>query len=314
METKKIAIACFFGGVLGSFVALICTPAYFWLGSFAGFAGGYLSYEFREVLRAMPIAFRLARSGGAGALVCLRDALRDEWRSIRVWINEPHCFVYPAVVVSMPVVLFLAWWVSRQVFMYSDMCRNEPFVLKLGLASVVPLMISLVLVVLLSLIFRTFASIGSRFGERCYWRPFVDTELLTQDERADALDRCGYHEKPVTYGNVLRWAMKGVGLTVQFFVWTLWKELAIGIWMLLCFFGRFTWYLFKLIHSHKRVLCGADGMLGGMISYVWLISSSSSFTEQFLLVLFGGLLGAVLGVVNWELVSKRVLKVTASSA
>jgi hypothetical protein len=81
------------------------------------------------------------------------------------------------------------------------------------------------------------------------------------------------------------------------------------VWELLCFIPRFVWYLFKFIHSEKRVLCGIDGTLGGTISYACFTSTSMPFAEQVLLAVFGGLLGAVIGVANWEIVSKRILHV-----
>ena len=56
METKKIAVACFIGGVLCCAVALMFAPVYWWFGLIAGMAGGYISYEFRKVLVAIPIA------------------------------------------------------------------------------------------------------------------------------------------------------------------------------------------------------------------------------------------------------------------
>ncbi|MEK7089596.1 MAG: hypothetical protein AAB920_02140, partial [Patescibacteria group bacterium] len=57
METKKIALACFVGGALCATVALLVAPLYWWLGLIVGFAGGYVAYEFREVLKAIPIAW-----------------------------------------------------------------------------------------------------------------------------------------------------------------------------------------------------------------------------------------------------------------
>ena len=139
----------------------------------------------------------------------------------------------------------------------------------------------------------------------------LDEEI---DSHIQALQEKGYREKPLTYWNVLRWAMVGVSVIVRFFVWTLWKYLAIGVWATLCFFGRFVWHLFKLIHSEKRVLCAIDGTLGGAVSYIWFASASVSFPEQAVLVVFGGLLGSAFGVANWEIVSKRILHVPASTS
>lgn len=60
METKKIAVACFIGGVLCCVVcavAFMFAPALWWLGVIAGFAGGYISYDFREFFKTRPIHY-----------------------------------------------------------------------------------------------------------------------------------------------------------------------------------------------------------------------------------------------------------------
>ena len=59
-KTRKIAVGCFISGALTMAVALALTPEYWWFGLAAGIAGGYVGYEFRGVLRAIPIAYRRA--------------------------------------------------------------------------------------------------------------------------------------------------------------------------------------------------------------------------------------------------------------
>jgi hypothetical protein len=65
--------------------------------------------------------------------------------------------------------------------------------------------------------------------------------------------------------------------------------------------ARFIKTLFVLIHSDLRLLCGIDSLIGSAIGY---------FTGN---VLIGALVGGVLGVLNYELVSKRWLKVELRS-
>ena len=76
-ETKKIGLACFIGGFLGSLVALLVAPTFWWLGLVAGFATGYVSHEFRSVLRAIPTAWEVAREVGG-------ERLRD----FKGWFKE----------------------------------------------------------------------------------------------------------------------------------------------------------------------------------------------------------------------------------
>jgi MFS family permease len=301
METKKIAVACFFGGALCCIVALMFAPVYWWLGLIAGFAGGYISYEFREVRQAVPDALRTARKGGASA-----------WKNViakaRAWLSEPHPFFYPAAVVTAPFFLWGAYYVVQ--FFMNDFSQlgvvGGMFVsiLLFGIAILAFVEMTWMIIVPFSIL----AFIGVRMGERCYWWPFLlpSSEAQTKEE-VKKLEEKGLQRKPINYSNVLRWTAKGFGITIMFFVRTLWKYLTIGVWKMLCFSGRFAWYLFKLIHSEKRVLCAIDGTLGGAVSYIWFASASMSFAEQALLVVFGGFLGVAFGVANWEIISKRLL-------
>lgn len=61
--------------------------------------------------------------------------------------------------------------------------------------------------------------------------------------------------------------------------------------------ARFVKTVFVLIHSDLRLLCGIDSLIGAAVGY---------FTGN---VLVGALTGGVLGVVNYEIVSKKILKV-----
>jgi len=151
-------------------------------------------------------------------------------------------------------------------------------------------------------------------AESCYWSDaiLICWAMYARDVKT-RWDNKGYKEIDPTYLNVPRWIIIGLfinlGEVLIFLLWTMWKYLAIGIGKTICFFGRFSWHLFRLIHSEKRVLCGIDGAFGGLISYLWFSSSAGSLPEQaIMLVLFGGLLGAVVGVADWELISKRILQ------
>ncbi len=302
METKKIAVACFIGGALCCAVALIFAPVYWWFGLIAGLAGGYISYEFREVRKAIPIALCAAKKGGVGA-----------WgRAIakaRAWLSESHPFFYPAAIVAAPLFIWLAHHIvsdCTQTLLDCPLLLTIVF-LPLFYAEVVTFFVFLVL--LTTVPFFILAFIGARVGERCYWQPFVMIEDKERDAHVRKLNEKGYHEEPLAYLNVLRWAVIGVAVAIRFFVWTLWKHLVIGAWAAICFLGRFAGHLVVLIHSEKRVLCAIDGTLGGVASYIWLASASTSFVGQIMLVIFGGLLGAAFGVANYEIVSKRILHV-----
>jgi len=58
----------------------------------------------------------------------------------------------------------------------------------------------------------------------------------------------------------------------------------------------FVWTVFKFIHSEERVLCAFDAAVGAGIGYAYHNA------------LIGMLAGGIFGVLNYEIVSKRVLK------
>ncbi len=298
MEAKKITIACFVGGALCVAVALMCAPMFWWLGLLAGMAGGYLSYEFREVLRAIPIAWRKSRRG-------VSNWWLDTDKEIRKWFAESHPITYSYMIIFIIMTLATATIIEMK----------EPTGLEFRFWEI----IESFLIVFIFATFTSFSSlpifglvvllafIGARIGEKCFWFPFSWIENKEAKKKAKQLQQAGYSKAALTRKNFSRWVVKGIALTILFFVWTMWKYLAIGIWLLLCFWGRSGWEFFKLIHSKKRVLCAIDGTIGGAMAFFCFASVSLTFPQQILVVFFGGLLGAVIGVLNYEIVSKRVL-------
>lgn len=304
METRKIAFACFVGGALCCAIALLFAPVYWWFGLIAGFAGGYISYEFREVRKTIPIALRAA---GRGSVSVWANALRSIGDIGRCFA-EPHPVVYPSLAITAMLYAWMAYSYAHPMTEHfakggeASLTLSYLFLLVLAMFAFFPILG----------LFILFVYIGARVGERCYWWPFLmPTETLEYEVRE--LEKKGLRRESMNYRNVVRWFAKGFGFAVLFFGWTLWKHLAIGAWAMLCFLGRFAWHLFYLIHSEKRVLCAIDGTLGGAMSYICFASASMPFSGQAVLVVFGGLLGAAFGVANWEIVSKRILHVSVNS-
>lgn len=271
METRKIALACFFGGALCTAVALFFSPTYWWLGLLAGLAGGYLGYEFREVLQAVPVAW-----GRAGAVW-------EEYAPLVVeGVRKPHPFLYTALVIATP----LWWWWFAAV--------APPYGVPQGfLGWLTPLMI-------VAYVDFALPTVGVLF---------VLAVIGSDDASATArvfIVSSRYGRK-VGYGEAWRWMGRGLVKTVVFLLWGGWIALGSGL-------ARFAWRLFRLIHSQKRVLCALGGTLGGLIGYVVLVRPVMTPLEQMTLVLFGGILGAAFGVVDYEIVAKRLLHVSTAKA
>lgn len=302
METRKIAIACFIGGVLCSAVALLFAPTYWWLGLVAGIAGGYISYEFREVCKAVPVALRATGAKSVDAWCCNAVVVKK-------WLANPHPFFWPGVLLGGG---------SSIYFFFASGLAAEMW--KGPVGAPIPLIASMVVIFVIALSLDLWlataivtgplfvlAFIGARASERCYWKPF--TTAHNDKVETQRLRQKGYVERPLTYANAYRWIAKGIGVILFFFAWTVPKHLVIGILKVIQLCVLFLWRLFKLIHSEKWVLCATDGTLGGLASYLWLAPSTTTFSGHVVLVLFGGLLGEVFGVANWEIVSKRILHI-----
>ena len=82
------------------------------------------------------------------------------------------------------------------------------------------------------------------------------------------------------------------------FWWCLKKTPTAAIWIWHCRIAtaKFVKTVFVLIHSDIRLLCGTDAAIGALIGY---------FTGN---VIIGMLAGGIIGVVNYELISKRLLR------
>lgn len=69
------------------------------------------------------------------------------------------------------------------------------------------------------------------------------------------------------------------------------------------FLSLFFWKLFLIIHSQERLLCGIDAAIGAALVYFLHYSP-----------LIGAGLGGLFGVMNFEILSKRILKVVPAKA
>ncbi len=261
IESLKIAWACFLGAVAGAFCALKVSPShpgFAWVGILAGGFAGYVSYQFREVIKT----------------VCIVWQSMPEWEEIRTKIIQRIKFIWFEG--AFPVLLMMCFAFSFAIGMMSILITMA-YLVSLFCPGIhdpvnpIPLRGSL----LGGTIFMLFTNVlGLRFGRRC-----IPNDLI-----------------PV---------FKGLPLFTPGFAPVL---LVIGIpvaglWLVKEFGLLFTKATAKLIrntflaiHSDIRLLCATDAVLGGLIGYY-----AGS-------VLIGGIAGAILGVLNYQIVSIRWLK------
>jgi len=304
METKQIALASFVGAYLGAAVTILVAPTFWKLGILAGFAGGYLSYEYRKVIHDIPTAIsrawkEVSRDLSATWAGIFEIIIKDIGR----WFSRDHPILYPATVFG----CIAYFWPARANHFFLVEARGGPMLAVLANMAVLGGMVFFSYHILSSFVF-----IGSRIGERCYYYPF-SMRGPHDDSCHLSLEEQGYTHAEFTYENVAKWATKGVLIALKFLLVMMWwytiKYTVIGLWKAISFLFGILGHLFKLIHSEKRLLCGVDSAIGVAIFHKWLGPMAHGLPSIMLLVLFGGLIGAALGVFNWQVVSIRLLHV-----
>lgn len=258
MDPRKIVVGCFVGGFFVCAALAFALPSGLrWLSPVIGIIAGYLAYDFREVIVATPASLQLAWKG----------SLQTFWEvleAFRAWCAEPHPFLFfGAALTAYPSIWFVATYGGKARWVMGTVVFSYAAVVGSGLVAL--------------LVF-----IGARsFGERCF---------QLQAGR-------GYRLGPITYWNVLRWAVKGLGLILLYCVWTWWTR---GLRLA----GRFCCELYRLIHCQGRLVCAVYGTVGGLLTW-WLASTSAqTMSQQIALCIVGGLVGAALGRLDYELVRR----------
>jgi len=269
METRKIAVACLVGGIIGVFVSLVIAPGFWILGLITGIlAGGlvsYIAYDVREVLQKIPVAWGMAAKGCSNA-----------GQEVVAWIKRPHPFLFLNLVVSMGLSYLMNLSVEQD--------RFEFFIV-----------LSMTLFIFLGVFLVGIISHGIDLDKKKYRIRIWEFELGCEDDNLVEVVPATYKNVYAAVGRCLFWFLKGL---VWFVFWGFWK-----------FSVRFVWYLFKQIHSKKRLICMVDTGAGILLSWlVFIPRFPLSFGEQCLMIVFGGVMGAVLGVISFEVISKRVLK------
>ena len=287
-ETRKVAFGCGFGAMVFCLVALAVVPRLWWAGLIAGSIAGYLAYDFREFFSAITKAVKTAWEMS-------KEVIGIEAGIILKGVKRPRPVTYLAILIGM--IGFAI--ISNDVGLFRRSMAPLSSMVVVALAMTIPAFgIGFIAeIVLITLINIGMSDMGG--GER------------------SALQNRGYSKTYKALGI-------GVGKMVLFFLWTGWRYLFRGIAylakssvvpmiMIILYMIHFVIIIvpetFRLIHCNKRLLCGIDGTIGGAISYFWLFSPQMSLSEKVMLVLFGMVLGMFCGVLHWELVSKRWLKV-----
>ncbi len=300
-ERFKIGRACFIGGVVCVAIAVLVIPSYWLLGLLGGIAGGFLSgyitFDLAEVRRKVPEALRRAKAKTSHAFVEIAWTITAE---VKKWASKPHPFL-PLMVVLVGLYL---WTVFPLVSDFQAFLPQRNKTLTYFVMVVLAFEWAFFSIIIPAVAFTGLACTGALKVDNVYW-----PNLLSEKEAK----RRGLRQVSLTKLNIYLFAIKGlIYWIIQsciFLCWRIWKYTAIGLWHAGCFITRFLGHLFKLVHSQQRLLCGVDGTLGGLIALTGFClygPATPTTTEYLTVTLFGGLIGAALGIADWELVSKRV--------
>ena len=247
----KVFLACALGGGIGAFFALQMWSPLWWLGMIVGGFIGYLTYEFKEVIRAVPWAWRKA------------TGWHPNWERWKVFLR-----LLPTTAIGLPAVVAL----PISLFLLQGYAHGNNVKVKEGL--VATLVLCFIIFCWLSLLFAA-------MDTRRIIHGFTDLSVALQEHRRFNVFRVYFLVLP-------RAVAKGV--------WRSPRWIARGAITI----ARFLRYLFILVHSEVRLLCGLDAALGAAIGYYFGHS------------IVGAIAGGIIGVANFEVISKRWLHLVPS--
>lgn len=282
----KIFTVTALGAFVGALVGLQLAPVFWWVGMLVGGAVGYFAYNAGEVVRAVPPAIRLARTVWEEVLdVDYWGAFRQFGRvSVLALLTlGKAALVLPALVLSVAVVGLVS--VMEVVVALTRFLPTSPWVYAFGTTGdlLATLMFSLLVGMFICCV--AFDIWGwTRPDKYTGWNEF--RVFLRQRKGWIALMLL-YKASPL---GLLTWYLPKL-------LWLMLKILPAAAQAIVAFW----WTLFKLIHSDRRLLCGVDAALGAAVGI---------FAHNPLL---GALVGGVVGVLNYEIVSKRWLKLVPTA-
>jgi len=312
METKKIAIACFLGAMICTAIALAFTPQYWWLGLLsgvaAGFITGYVSYDVKDVVLAMPRAWRQTvrhcRNGwyGSGRLI-VKTALFLRGLAEAFWwlVSRRHPFLHLPMLagITCMVLMFICFPVDP----------SDPDIgTVIGVLTMFNFCILLIaLQLLFSLSNEALERKKQKFWVPSLWEVFDDQDSMINREVEKGLSP----QKP-GYFSVMHYFSIGVLHSIKPYLKIAVKVILSPLYFVFYLVPVFVCKLFLLVHSRARLLCAIDGTLGGTIAAIYFRSVAFGSAEYIVAICFGGILGTAWGILNWEIISKRILKIPAA--
>lgn len=281
-ELQKIGVACFIGAVVCASTAVFIGPLAFSTnllgGVVIGAVAGYLCYDLREVWSAIPRAWQQTKQSASKLIL---------W-----FVEVPHPTLFSGILMG----LLFTLWVATTI----------PSIPEGGVVweiSVIGLVLLLVSAALAFFAIEFLMNVGAftlgyhrkNMNSRFFHRPF--------DQDFPFRKRLFGRRIAISYRSAALLSLLGVVAIIPWMV----LFLLVGLYILLERAAKFLWNLFKLIHSNNRTICAIDGPIGGCAAYLF-IPISATIDTVVTYILLGGVLGALIGIVNKEFIAKRWLK------
>lgn len=258
-RSLKVAVFCGLWIFTGIMIALQVSSYFWWVGILAG-VGGYFTWESSDVVRAIPMAWRKATQWRPDVGKCKKFIL-----CVFYFFICSASLTICLILLIMSCVAIIAMFTP-----ITPIAPATPSNQPLRLATLIS---ALLFVAVLPAIF---------FSLRIF-----ETD---EEGQKNVLDHC----RELATVNLVTICFHYLPLGVYMGACWLTKQVAASTKV----FGRFTWYLFKMIHSDDRMLVGV--YISSFVAIGYLIFHNA---------IAGALVGGILSYAGREIISKRILKI-----
>lgn len=273
-KARKIFIATALGTMLGLYSSIAFLPSIvWWFGALIGGISAGLFYSLPEIIRYSPLAFQIAKND----LKKTEKILTALYEIIKI----PGSKKWRLLTEITFYILLIFWIFFALTFMIKLNERLAMFSLVLGIFYIVP--ISAIMI----------TSLDDKPTER-------------ETEKIKRFKKTIFFMTPPGFLFLLM-----LGLVK--FVPKAAKKISCFLLAILLemvrFFATFAKTLFFFVHSKELVLCAIDAGISVLISYT-LVAAVGNNLQTGPALLFGGLIGGLLGILHYEIVSVRILRVS----
>ncbi len=296
-ESRSIGLSCLLGAFVGTFAAMEIASRfeygyYLWgIGAVLGGIVAYIAIDFRYFCTGVARAKRKA----AAEFVVGYQTIRD-WR--------PNRYYWSDVWYDTKLFWRFAFWHMLACWAVASLIAACGYLLTLTPFGGIPnlgyrvLILSPVVAALTTIMLPAFLFCWEPENGRYYWR------REKRQEKIETLKEFSLQVNAIYWGWV---TLVGFAIVIRSILYAIpkipgwWRIAHPVIWLGLKSTANFMGYAFAHVHSQRRTICFVDAALGSMIGYT------------FGSAILGAAAGALLGILNYEIVSLRVLKLTPAT-